>query len=95
MNLYFLFAISDCLCILLLLVLRLLAGIEPHVQVNRVLGTVDNDSECSLAIAWCSGRDRLEACIVKVVPPQIDVSSYRKIGTPIVASGGIRAKVDR
>ena len=38
-------------------VLRLLVGIEPRVQVNRVLGTIDNDSECGLAIAWCSGRD--------------------------------------
>ena len=35
--------------------------------------TVDNDLECGLAIAWCSGRDRLEACIVKVVLLQIEV----------------------
>ena len=61
------------LIILFLRVLRLHAGIDLRGQVNRVLGTVDNDSECGLAIVWCSGRDRLEACIVKVVLLQIEV----------------------
>lgn len=74
------------LVILFLRVLQLHAGIDLRGQVNRVLGMVDNDLECGLAIAWCSGHGRLETCIVKVVLLQIEVIILSEDRDPIASS---------
>ena len=64
-----------------LLVLRLLAGIDPRDQVNRVFGTVNNDLVVSSAIAWFV-RAAFVAWIVRVDHRPIGIyPSHRKIGT--------------